>query len=528
MTKRKNKGKKQEAVSNKPKAPEPKRSRGKRRQGYVATPVSRINERLPNELLAYVFATAILSLLPKEHRPFLALVCSICRRWRNVAIEASELWTTIYIHNHNHIPAAELFLKRSKMRLLDVDIEVIFGREVPQFSSGWVRYRSPPAPFSRQSGLRVAELTSAHLERTRTLSLSVSDAQGAERFSALYRPVSTPHLVSLSVYIQGWLQSAPPLLDSICSVSSNGSDGLPSNTASGLSLTRLELGAVQPEHEDMRNIFTYFPSLETLLLPKFCQGRRGVQGENRPIIFAPSSLRSLAVHLDHAHIKPAHGNSPDCSCVLGSLRFQSLEYLEVLGDNSSWNLNLRNHFKDLPELKTLRLQRCLVSPSDVTFFRSLKLLNRLELVDNLKDVKWCKNYRKRVSLPFPRLSSILLSDNSRGESPDMFQWARVAQLAVQNYGCPQFSIEVTAQHHSMMTLALTHQNCNERIHLETADHPPSLLHPLPPLTGNSFNWLDDDDYYDYHDHDYDSDFSIDSAYGFDSSDYDNQTEYYGR
>ncbi|PBL01284.1 hypothetical protein ARMGADRAFT_1007293 [Armillaria gallica] len=525
MAKRKNKGKKQEAVANKPKASKPKPSRGKRRQVATGlTAVSRINERLPNELLAYVFAMAILSLLPKEHRSFLALVCSICRRWRNVAIEASELWTTIYIHHQNHIPAAELFLKRSKMRLLDVDIEVIFGREFPQFTSGrGGYYRSPPAAFSRQSGLRVAELTSAHLERTRTLSLSVSDAQGAERFSALYRPVSTPHLVSLSVYIQGWLQSAPPLLDSIYSVSSNGSDGLPSNAASGLSLTRLELGAVQPEHEDMRKIFTYFPSLETLILPKFCQGRSGNQEVNRPIIFAPNSLRSLAVHLDHAHVKSSHaGNSPDCSCVLGSLRFPNLEYLEVVGNNSSWNLNLRCHFNNLPALKTLRLQRCSVSPSDDTFFRSLKLLKRLELVDNLKDAKWCKNYRKKVSLPFPRLSSILLSDNSRGGSPDMFQWARLAQLAVQSYGCTQFSIEVTAQHHSMMTLALTHQK--ERIHLETADHPPGLLHPLPPLTGNSFDWPADDDYDDYYS---DSDFDIDPVYGFDSSDYDNQAEYYG-
>ncbi len=493
------------------------------------TAVNRINEFLPNELLAYIFATAIISLLPKEHRSFLALVCSICRRWRNVAIEASELWTTIYIHHQNHIPTAELFLKRSKTQFLDVDIEVVFGREFPQFTSGrGGYYRSPPVAFSRQSGLRVAELTSAHLERTRTLSLSIGDAQGAEKFSALYRPVSTPHLVSLSVYIQGWLQSAPPLLDSICSVSSNGSDGLPSNGASGFILTRLELGAVQPEHEDMRKIFTYFPSLETLILPNFCQGWRRNQEVNRPIIFAPNSLRSLAVQLDHAHVKSSHaGNSPDCSCVLGSLCFPNLEYLEVLGDDSSLDLNFCSHFKDLPKLKTLRLQRCSVSPSDDTFFRSLKLLDRLELVDNLKDVKWCKNYSKKVSLPFPRLSSILLSDNSRGGCPDMFQWARVAQLAIQNYGCTQFSIKVTAQHHNMMTLALSHQN--ERIHLETADHPPGLLHPLPPLTGNSFNWpYDDDDHYDYHDSDYDSDSDLYfDEYGFDTFDYENHAEYYG-
>ncbi|SJL05450.1 uncharacterized protein ARMOST_08817 [Armillaria ostoyae] len=512
MAKRKNKGKKQEAVANKPKAPKPKPSRGKRRQVATgSTAVSRINERLPNELLASIFAIAIISLLPKDRRSFLALVCSICRRWRNVAIEASELWTTIYIHNQKHIPTAELFLKRSKTRLLDIDIEVTFGGG----------YRCPPAAFSRQSGLRVAELTSAHLGRTRSLFLSISDAKDAERFSTLYRPMPTPHLVSLSVHIQGWSQSAPPLLDSIYSFTSNGSEGLPSSATSGSSLTRLELASVQPEHEDMLKIFTYFPSLEMLLLPKFCQDWKGVQGENRPIVFAPNSLRSLAVHLGHAHVKLSHANSPGCSCVLGSLRFPSLEYLEVLGDNSSWNLSLRSHFKDLPKLKTLRLQRCSVSPSDDTFFRSLKLLDRLELVDNLKDVKWCKNYRKKVSLPFPRLSSILLSDKSRDKSPDMSQWARLAQLAIQSYECTQFSIKITAQHHNMMMRALSPQN--EHIHLETENHSPGLLHPLPPLAGISFNWRDDDDDY-YH---YDSDFSIDPIYGFDSSDYENQAEYYG-
>ncbi len=79
--------------------------------------------------------------------------------------------------------------------------------------------------------------------------------------------------------------------------------------------------------------------------------------------------------------------------------------------------------------------------------------------------------------------------------------------------------QITAQHRNMMMRALSPQN--EHIHLETADHPPGLLHPLPPLAG--INWSDDDD-----DHyDYDSDFSIDPVYGFDSSDYENQAEYYG-
>ncbi|KAK0208072.1 hypothetical protein DFS33DRAFT_1301032 [Desarmillaria ectypa] len=509
MAQKKKKGKKGEAVVNKSKAPKPKPSGSKSRRGATrSTATSKINERLPNELLAYIFTTANIGLLPTKRRSFLARVCSICRRWRDVAIEASELWTTIYIHDERHIPAAELFLERSKTRLLDVDVQVTFGQ-------GGIR--SPPAAFSRQSGLRVAKLTSVHLWRTRTLSLNISDVQGAENFSALYRPMSTPHLVSLSIYIKGWTQNAAPLLDSICSFSSNGNEGLPSNTTSISSLTRLELTSLHPEHEDVRNIFTYFPSLETLILPQFCQGWMGRQGGNPPIMLASSSLRSLAVHLDYSHVKSSHaGNPPDCSCVLGSLRFPNLEYLEVLGDNPASNLSLGSHFKDLPRLKTLRLQRCPVSPADTKLLRSLKLLNRLELVDNLKDVKLSTKHSKKVSLAFPCLSSILLSDKSSG-SHDMAQWARLARIATQNYGCTKFSIEVTAGLHRSMSRALGPQD--ERIHVETKDPSPGLLYPLPP--GNYFDWSDDNEDY------YDSDFAIDPIYGFDSSDYENQAEYWG-
>ncbi len=419
-------------------------------------------------------------------------MCSICRRWRDVAIEASDLWTTIYIYHQNDIPAAELFLKRSKTQLLDVDVQVddFFGQG------------------SSRSVLQVAELTSVHLERTKTLSLSVSHPLYAEKFYALYRPMSTPHLVSLSVDILS--QSGAPLLDSICSFSSNGNDGLHSNRTSISSLTRLELTSAHFEHEELRNIFTYFPSLETLILPKFGRSWRPEDQEDRPIMLAPSSLRSLAVNLDYDHVGSLYPGqySPYCSCVLGSLRFPNLEYLEVLGEYPFCNLNLGSHFKDLPKLKSLRLQRCSVPPLDDEFFRSLKLLNHLELVDNLSHVKWLtESSPTEMTLPFPHLSSISLSDKSSG-SHDMTQWARLAQLAVQNSGCTQFSVKVTAQHHRSMICALGPQD--ERIRVEVEDHPPGLLRLLS--LGDFADWSDDDDDY-YHYDDRASDFD-----GYDPSD----------
>ncbi|KAK0462423.1 uncharacterized protein EV420DRAFT_1639641 [Desarmillaria tabescens] len=502
MIQKKNKGKKRDTVLKTPKS-EP--SDSKIRQGKArSTAINRINECLPNELLAYIFATAINSLFPISHSPFLAVVCSICRHWRDVAIEASELWTTIYIHDQSHIPPAELFLERSKTRLLDVDVQVIFGRGGSRMTG--------PATFNLSPGLRVAELTSVHLVRTRTLSLKVGDIQGADFFSLFYRATSTPHLVSLSIDVKGSPRGAPLLLDSIYSFRSNGSKGLPSNTASISRLTRLELTTLR--HEDIRTIFMYFSSLEILILPKFGQNWIGSRRENQPIVLASSTLRSFAVQLDHTHNRflRAPGN---CSCALGSLRFPNLEYLEVLGDNSSYNPNLGSHFKDMSKLQVLRLQRCSVSPADAEFFRSLISLNRLELVDNLKDVEGFAIHCITVSLPFPHLSSILLSGKS-GRSHGISQWVRLARLAVQNCGCTKFSIEVTARHHRRMLLASLGPQ-DERIHVETTDLPPGLLYPLP--TNKLFDWSDHDEE-DY----YDSDVAIDSIYGFDSSDYESLSE----
>ncbi|KAK0462427.1 uncharacterized protein EV420DRAFT_1761651 [Desarmillaria tabescens] len=484
------------------KAPKSEPSCSKTRQGAArSTVINRINECLPNELLAYIFATAINSLFPISHSPFLAVVCSTCRRWRDVAIEASELWTTIYIHDQSHIPPAELFLERSKTRLLDVDVQVIFDR-------GGFWMTPEPATFSRSSGFRVAELTSVHLVRTRTLSLSVSDTQGAEFFSVLYRPMSTPHLVSLSIDVKGSPRGAPLLLDSIYSFRSNGSKALPSNTASISRLTKLEITTLR--HEDMRIIFMCFQSLETLILPKFGQNWSGSRRENQPIVLVSSTLRSLAVQLDHTHNRflRAPGN---CSCVLGSLRFPNLEYLEVLGDKSSYNPNLGSHFKDLSKLQALRLQRCSISPADAEFFRSLISLNRLELVDNLKGVEGFAIHCITVSLPFPHLSSILLSGKS-GRSHGISQWVRLARLAVQNYGCTRFSIEVTAQHRRRMLLAFLGPQ-DERIHVETTDLPPGLLFPLP--TKKLF---------DQSDHDEEDYYASDVA-TIDSSDYESLVEY---
>ncbi|KAK0443508.1 hypothetical protein EV421DRAFT_1804119 [Armillaria borealis] len=262
----------------------------------------------------------------------------------------------------------------------------------------------------------------------------------------------------------------------------------------------------------MRLIFTCSPSLEILILPEFGRSSWGSQGENIPIISAPSSLRSLAVHIDYTHEIESLlvAESSDNFCMLASLRFPNLEYLEVLGDHSSCNLNLSGHFKDLPKLKTLRLQQCSVSPADTQFFLSLKLLNRLELVDNLEDVKWSKKRRRKVSFPFPRLSSILISEKTRGIY-DMSQWACLARLAVNNYGCTQFSIEVTTQLYGSMSQFFGPQE--KHIRVEVNDHSPGLLH-LPTENSSDSEEEEEEVYEEYEDDFYP--FTYDPRNDFDS------------
>ncbi|KAK0506364.1 hypothetical protein EDD18DRAFT_1123055, partial [Armillaria luteobubalina] len=286
--------------------------------------------------------------------------------------------------------------------------------------------------------------------------------------------MSVPNLVSLSVNVRRWSPSAPPFLNSICPSHSNENDGSLLSVTSSSSLTRLELTlpiSAYLEYENVRNIFMYSPSLETLILPKFGQSLLGDEGRDWPIIFAPSSLRSLAVHLKYTHAEGDelwNAESP-CPCILSFLRFPNLEYLEVVGDNCSYSLNLSSHFKDLSELKTLRLQRCSVTPLDDEFLRSLILLNRLELEDTSNVVKWfSKSPYTEMTLPFPHLSSISLSESSW--SCNLDPWARLARLAVDDYGCTQFSIEVSTHLYSRMSQLFRHQD--EQIHVrEARNHP---------------------------------------------------------
>ncbi|KAK0456737.1 hypothetical protein EV421DRAFT_2029201 [Armillaria borealis] len=388
--------------------------------------VSKINQ-LPDELLALILATGLRDLSSDAHQPLLALICSVCRHWRDVAIGASELWTTIHISLEQHLPATQTFLERSKGRLIDLYITELY-----------------PVILAH----KVAEITAPHISRARTLTMTLPDFDIYNVFLTAYRSISATSLSSLSIHVPDALWSShghSPLFASTDSLRYLDTEGdFLRDVPSRASLTSLELNKYYPTHADIQNLFDASPCLETLILHRFDRGGgsldRANEDDGAPItITAPTTLKSLAVSLSryHTHINSA----TSCDCVLGSLRSLNLEYLEVVGSSVlNIDIDLKVHFGQLDKLRTLRIQDCTVSSADEEFFLSLKELRRLELVDmSPKDMRHIADPLSS-SFSFPRLSSVFLS--MTGGYMDGLHWLlQLAERCVAA-GCPRFALEV--------------------------------------------------------------------------------------
>ncbi|KAK0198162.1 hypothetical protein F5146DRAFT_74956 [Armillaria mellea] len=385
--------------------------------------VSKINQ-FPDELLALIFATGLCGLTPDQHQPLLALICSVCRHWRDVAIEASELWTTIHISLERYLPAVQAFLERSKGRPIDLDISALH--------SGILAHK-------------VAEITAPHISRTRTLIVHLPDFNIYNVFLKAYRSIFATNLCSLSIHVI--VVPSPrghsPLFAGTDSLTYLDTDGyflevLPSK----ISLTTLKLDNYSPTLLDLQNLFDASPCLETLVLRDLdideTLDRVNEGDDSVPItITAPTTLKSLAV----SGLFP-YGIGTDLSgCVLDKLCIPDLEYLEVVG-----SIINDIHFRELAKLQTLRVQHCTVSSANAEFFLSLKELRRLELV-----VMWSEDIRHVVeasleTLPsssspsFLHLSSVFFSTELEYVvSP--YQLLQLADHCVA-VGCPRFTIEV--------------------------------------------------------------------------------------
>ncbi len=390
--------------------------------------ISKINQ-LPDELLALIYATSLRDLTSDEHQPLLALICSVCRHWRDVAIGASELWTTICITLGRHCPATQAFLERSKGRLIDVYIKAL--DMIDRFI------------LAREAAM-ITAVTAPHISRVRTLAMGISQFKLYTILSDAYRSISATNLTSLSIHLSRdiWkFGTFPPLFanaNSLCHFDTQGNflNVVPSRT----SLTTLELGNYTPTHTELQDLFNTSPYLETLILHGFdVVGPLDLAGDAdaTPItITAPTTLKSLAVNL----YRP-HSDSTTSCCVLGSLRIPNLEYLEVVGTSVlDIDIDLNLHFGQLDKLQTLRIQNCTLSSANEEFFLSLKELRRLELVDmSVEDMRHIVD-PPSSSFSFPRLSSIFFSSTG-GYIDTPYRLLQLAKRCVAA-GCPRFTLEI--------------------------------------------------------------------------------------
>ncbi|KAK0505637.1 hypothetical protein EDD18DRAFT_558 [Armillaria luteobubalina] len=399
---------------------------------------SKINQ-IPSELLALIFATGLRGLSYDAHRPLLALICSVCRHWRDVAIEASELWTTIHIPLDRHLPATQVFLERSKGRLIDVYIRAV-NTDRDRFIS------------RAYDAATITAVTVPHIPRVRTLVMVLADPDLYTVFSDAYRSISAPNLISLSIHLDDhvWRFGTYPQLfvanaNSLCHFVTQGNllDVVPSRT----SLTTLELSDYFPTHIELQDLFNTSPYLETLILHDFVRNESGLPIEHDAaqaiIITAPITLKSLAVSL-YFHTYN-NKSTTSCPCILGSLRTPNLEYLEVVGILGVY-INFKVHFGPLDKLRTLRLQHCSISLAVEEFSLSLKELKRLELVDMPpQDMRHIAGPRSSFFLPC--LSSVFFS-TTKGNTGRNFPY-RLLQLAERCVaaGCPYFTLEVEEGHY---------------------------------------------------------------------------------
>ncbi|KAK0234120.1 hypothetical protein IW262DRAFT_1334476 [Armillaria fumosa] len=320
---------------------------------------------LPNEILTAIFSAAVNSTPASEQPRVLRCISLICRDWRAVVANSSELWTTVYISHLTDLPTAQLFFERSTPRLLDVILKF-------DFYVNWA------------ISAKIAEAMFPHLHRFRTLNVEFDNPDTYHAFSSFYRTEVTapPCLSSLRLHYTGstWSFAMVPnvhLLSSPNNIVSLDIHRLPVNVVSHyVSLTTLSLYRIFLDHARMRDLFLASPSLETLILAALHTFNGPNTSSDLPPIDA-SSLRSFTLSMDSSH----RDSCTPGRCVISCLCLPNLESLEVYGLRRCAVVGLGAHFGDLPKLRKLRLQHLVCSVHDEPFVRSLRSLRRLELVD---------------------------------------------------------------------------------------------------------------------------------------------------
>ncbi|KAI0081611.1 hypothetical protein K474DRAFT_1656418 [Panus rudis PR-1116 ss-1] len=172
-------------------------------------PMASINS-LPTELIVHIFALGVQDEADPDSVPpgspkFEVLVSHVCRYWREVALTASNLWTTIHFRTVPHMHRAEEYLSRSGRMLIDVVVDTTSETE-----------HKPGFTLFRNEFRQVFSIVTPHIVRWRSLSLKVRDLQcKAAAREVLSSCGSAPELQRLELWhIENW-GNAEHLFDAI-------------------------------------------------------------------------------------------------------------------------------------------------------------------------------------------------------------------------------------------------------------------------------------------------------------------------
>jgi hypothetical protein len=218
--------------------------------------------RLPSELLAKIFIT----LLASGHQDFSSCnlswigVTNICRRWRSVALNCAQLWSSPVFTTR---AITEEMLRRSKRSALAVRASVSYG--------------------SRSASV---ELALSQMERIRVLHLEGSQVQTLYQHMQKPAPLleslrlCTPYTYRNSVSTELFAGMAPRLRH----VEITGHD-IKWDEALFRGLTHLEISGVaeQPAFTTMMNVLSQCPLLETLILDRNLPRCTGEEEPGSPV-----------------------------------------------------------------------------------------------------------------------------------------------------------------------------------------------------------------------------------------------------
>jgi hypothetical protein len=335
-------------------------------------PMASINT-IPNEILSSIFLEVFADAEAEGWRTGveadLSTLTSVCRHWREVAIDNVLLWNKIRVKMHDtplrtykELEHVELFLQRSKNALLDIEISFAWGdwcREYirdevhnlvqryfpvssdPQAETqmeGWIQERFESAPDEKKYPYILERILSKlvgpkgqNMARWKSLYVSLDQEQFARYWSLFKGPVSSLKNLHIELGYGGDAEAWSFPNGNIGSNSLTSVDSVDSLVLEfGIPLSAFQ---ITPETITSLDVWETSQWDTFSLLPSFV------------------NLRKLAYRTLYRHVRPPLSRVAELTSI--RIRLPSLQTLEFRG----FHFPLVFHALDAPKLATLSIFR---------------------------------------------------------------------------------------------------------------------------------------------------------------------------